>query len=356
MSYSYVLFDTVSGDPLEELNLSDVRFNNGLNGVGSMNASIPKADPKATPDNLKTVATEVGVFRDGVPQFVGPLLNVQPTLSSDKISLTFGNVWWYMTRRTIELTLDYSTTPADLANVAWDILSTSNGKVPNGDVRITKHASYPASIGQTYSTEIPSYTRRSVAELMADLGDVYPGFDYMVQLSLASGASNRIRRDFQIYAPFKGVLTDQVITNNNGLDDFSYSEDGTASVNRVHELGAGEGYSQLIISKNASPFPSNLPMIETVSSRTDIEDLTLLGLYADADLFLSRWPTTTYSASFIPNPSLPYGFCSPGDTVPFDVTIGNYRIQKTLRVTNVEVQVLTSGEEKVSLTLNPPRA
>lgn len=69
-----------------------------------------------------------------------------------------------------------------------------------------------------------------------------------------------------------------------------------------------------------------------------------LGMQALGDLFLHTWPARTYTATYQPNPSLPFMFCTPGDTVNLNLTIDNWTISAQKRVVQQIIKVDNTGE------------
>ena len=551
--YTYILDDAITGNHLAEVNLTGVQYSYGLNGSGSFTGTMGLLDPNAA--LLKTLSVDMLVLRDGVPVFSGPITGLQASASGSTVSITASPVWWWMQYRTMELSRDY--TNADMAFVFDDILTTVNGKF-SGDIRLTKSASYNSGTGQTITRSFDATARPIAGQVISDLSQLYPGFDWYISLRL-DPTTGKCLREYNVYAPFKGSLVDQALTQAN-LADLGQTDDGTRVYNRVHELGSGSGNTQMIVSQsnyiptsyfnsgtndsppvssgtggistdngypapswyvrsggyrawttnlgvgstidfdcyfgglssagyggtqngsyfyfgcnssgsgnafcpwinydsttnrmgtvatgswgtsvtsqasltrsNAAPlaggnwhhttiqiastttakvwvdgealysyqsssgvcdgltFPISLngtyfgifetgssntyidniaitaptasystpsiPYIERVVSRSDIGDVPSLRLYAQADLYLGAWPSLTYTASFVPSAALPFGFCSPGDTVPIDYSYGPYLVVSgTKRVISIAVSVGDGGSEVVSLSFNDTHA
>jgi hypothetical protein len=346
--YKFILTNSMTGIAMEELGLSGVTYSYGLNGTGEMSGSLSFEDPKANPVNLRTLAREIVVLRNNVPVFAGPIVGLTPTLSTQEFQIRCASVWWWMTRSTAELDLNY--TNVDIADIAWEHIDVSQQKVPGGSKRITKSAAFKQT-GQKLTRNFPGAQRKYVSEVVDELAVLYPGFDYMIELR--RDQYGVLYRDFKTYAPFKGVNVDQPLNPRNGLTELSFTEDGTQVVSRVHELGATTEDTTLLASKTDTTTAGiYIPMVEDVVSRTDITDLATLNLYADADLFLRRWPLRAYSASYIPNDAIPFGAISPGDNVLLDAHCGLFHINVRQRVVMINVNIDAGGEEKIDVTFN----
>lgn len=241
--YEYLVVDSTSGDALEQIPLSDVTYTNGLNGAGSFSGTLSTTHEKATPDLLQTISREILVLRDGIPVFMGPIVGL--TANYKQITINAVPVWWYMTKRTLELGRNY--VDQDMSDIFDDIMSTVNGKFL-GDIRLEKNVPFTTT-GQLYSVAYEATTRKYASEAISELCQIYPGFDWMVELNV-NLTTGKVDRTYQIYPGFKGVLTDQALTASN-ITDFQLTDDGTRVYNRVHELGAGSGNTQLIVSRSS---------------------------------------------------------------------------------------------------------
>ena len=542
--YEYLILDSVSGDALEQVPLNGVSYSNGLNGTGTFSGSIPLTHPKANRSLLQTISREILVMREGVPVWNGPI--TQLSASGGSVQISAAPVWWYMTKRTLELGRNYVN--LDLSQIFDDIMSTVNGKFL-GDIRLTKTTPFTMT-GQLRTQAYDATSRKYAAEAIGELAQIYPGFDWMVNLRL-DATTGKVLREYQVYPGFKGVLVDQTLTARNTVD-VTDVDDGTRIFNRVHELGAGSGNTQLIVSRSAyepdayfdygeyltgwslggtptvdsvlgNPAPSfsltngqhmsrsyphgvgsviefdyyheagstvsaagqannsglfyfgatsggsgmawashvtsgsvdgmgivstgslgapgssprvsnralvsgqwyrvrikivsstvawlyldgvqvqgwngsifvydfpitlqgttvgaaglgatatygrhhfdnmtvpqatstytnpGIPYIEEVVGRTDVTDLKSLQFYAQADLFLGRWPNRTFTVSYRPSASLPYGFATPGDTVALDIQNGYINATGQKRVISIPVTVEAGGGEKIDLIFN----
>lgn len=548
--YRYVICDAISGNQLAEVQLTGVDHSWGLNGAGTFKGDIGSNDPKATPDLLQALSRDILVLRDEVPVFNGPIIGLQADFQSRKVTINASSPWWWMSRRTMELSLDFVNT--DMGVIFDQILSTVNGKF-SGDVRLTKAAAYN-NTGQLFTISYPASSRKIAADAISDLSQVYPGFDWYISLRI-DPATGRCIREYNVYAPFKGNPIDQALTASNILG-LTITDDGTRVYNRVHEMGSGQGNTQLLISRssyepapyydygttlngwttsgpcaintfygkdapayqvadNAFQYKSNnhgvgstvefdiystkvgsligtanntyfyfganasgqgnafcpwatsatkacsvlttqgfgapststvnygnapamtsqtwyhvtiqidtattcrvfvddkqmygynsvngsydqptfpislqgsyfgfwdltpssqgltifdnlqvtgpttayvqpsIPYIERVISRTDISDLSLLSLYATADLYLGAYPSKTYTADFAPSNSLPYAFATPGDTVLISVADGFFQVNDKKRIVNIDTKVDDSGNETVTFQFNDTHA
>jgi hypothetical protein len=359
--YTYLLFNSLTGTVMEELPLSEVVFELGLNGGGNMTAKMSLNDPKAAPDNLQTLSREIAVIRNGEPEWMGPIIALVVSMENNTIEITCAPVWWWMTKMTPELTLSYTAT--DLADICWDALYVTQGKVPGGDKHIERHPHYNAT-GQRATASWPGALRKPTADIISDLGSVYPGFDFGIELSWTL-ALDRIKRYFQTYTPFQGQDIDEPLNQYNGLIGFSYTEDGTSAITRVHEIGATTNNTVLLASMSDTDSDSgippsqqrggtHIPMVEDTVSRTDVSQVSQLRLWAQGDLFLRHWPLRTYTATFRPNEGLPYGSITPGDRVLVDVVMGKFVVQTRLRVIKLSVSVTASGDETIDVTFNDP--
>lgn len=243
-TYRYWIDNSLTGAHLAEVNLTNVRYSYGLNGSGGATASMSMLDPKCTPTLMQTLSRDLTILRDGVVVFNGPITGLRANSDDNSLAITASPVWWWLSQRTVELNQNY--TGIDLAVVVKGIIDTSIGKF-SGDIRLLYNAGYPATIGQTVSRVFDASARPTVADVVSDLSQGYPGFDWDIGLTL--NGSGIVERRFQIYAGFKGSLKDQALTQSN-LSSFTQTDDGTRVYNRVHELGAVVNETQYLVSQS----------------------------------------------------------------------------------------------------------
>lgn len=239
--YKYQVCNSKTGEAYEQVNMTGVTWSWGLNGAGSFSGTMRLDDPKVI--HMQTLSREIVVLRDNVPVFAGPIVNLQASLQNKTLAVTAAPVWWYMDNRTMELSLSYVNT--DVAVIFDEIMETVNGKF-NNDIRLDRKPDFDFSTGQLITIDYPSGKRKVAGQAIGELSETFPGFDFFIHLRL-DAATSRCIREYQVYAPFKGVLRDQALTSRN-LEEFSTTDDGTRVFNRVHELGAGSDDSQLIYS------------------------------------------------------------------------------------------------------------
>lgn len=242
-TYEYMVVDSTTGEALEQIPLTGVTYTNGLNGAGAFSGTIDTRHPKATPSLLQTISREILVLRDNVPVFAGPIVGLNGNFKT--LTINAVPVWWYMTKRTLELGRIY--VDADMSTIFSDIMDTVNGKFL-GDIRLTADPALNVT-GQTYTITYEASTRKYAAEAITELCQIYPGFDWMINLAW-NNTTGKVDRTYQVYPGFKGQFVDRAFTAYN-VSDVTVTDDGTRVFNRVHELGAGSGNTQLIVSRSA---------------------------------------------------------------------------------------------------------
>ena len=423
--YYFVLYDTLTGNALGTLqSFSMVSLTLGLNGTDSLDFTLQTTDPMCTVANLSTLNREVGVFRSSgpgtqaVPLFVGPITKVTPSFKNRTIQITCNSVWWYMQVRSNELTYDFSNsgTGTELGTIAWQVLSDALGKVPGGNIRLSKSPSYPANTGYNVTPVTNPYYLYSsdmVGTYVEKLADGFPaGFDFMIEY--ARDGVQGINRYFNIYCPFKGVTVDQPMTTQNGVTEFTYDEVATDIYGRVTEIGAipTGTTTPIILRANSTPLiAGSIPMVEAIVNHSDITDQaptigdadvsgnyggpnhalnyrgayasgtvyaaydvanynnnqywakssvsgvtpvanstywgllpSPLGLQALGDMYLHTWPARTYTVTYMPNPSLPFMFCTPGDNVNLSLKVDNFIINAQKRCVQALIRLDQNGE------------
>ncbi|MDP9012844.1 MAG: hypothetical protein M3O41_09380 [Pseudomonadota bacterium] len=286
-TYYFVIYDSLTGNALGTLqSFSQVQLTLGLNGVDNLQFTVQTKDPNCTIAMLSTLSREIGVFRSNgpgttpVPLFVGPIVHVTPSFKNRTVQIQCNSVWWYMQKRTNELTYDFSNSGlgTELGTIAWQVLNDALGKVPGGNIRLSKSPSYPTNTGFSV-TPNPNpyllYSSDSVGTYIEKLGEGYPaGFDFMIEY--ARDATQGILRYFNIYCPFKGVAVDQPMTERNGISEFTYDESATDIIGRVTEIGGipnASGTVPVILRANSSALTNGLiPMVESIINRSDVQD------------------------------------------------------------------------------------
>lgn len=303
--YVYRIDDSVTGAPLGEVPLSGVSYSWGLNGDGGFQATINVEDPKAR--LLQTLSRDITVLRDGVPVFSGPIIGLQGQFASRTLQITAATPWWWMSRRTMELSLDFANT--DMATIFDQILSTVNGKFA-GDVRLSKIGAYN-STGQSYSISYPASSRKLAGDAINDLAQVYPGFDWFISLRLDT-TTNKCIREYQIYGGFKGQTVDQALTQFN-ITDMQLTDDGSRVFNRVHEMGAGGSDTQFVVSRSSY---EGAPTFDFANSLTGWTLNTVSGNPSCDPLIGYAPPSFKNSSGSYQYKSIPHGV---GSTIEFDI-------------------------------------
>lgn len=344
--YTYQIVNSVDGSILEEVSFTEVRWSEGLQGRGGFTGQLTLDDPKASPLLLQTLSREVLVLRAGVPVFMGPIINVSPSLSTRTVTVQAASTWWWMSRRTSELSMSLS--GAHIGDIAWQLVANAQAKAPGGDLRIIKSPLFPTT-AQVANFVYDSGARTFVSDQVDLLAQQAPGFDYGIRLTPQTTGSPV--REFMVWAPLRGVVADVTMSLGAGLIEATYTEDGTLSATRQHELGTGAGTTQYVLSMNTSDAGINAPIIEAVDSR-DTSSTAELSLFAQADLFLKQWPSRAYATTFQPAPHLPFGAFWVGDVVLFDFALGQFGLVGQRRATDIEVTVGAADSEQLAVTWN----
>jgi hypothetical protein len=368
--YRYLLVDASTGSNIGELPLTVSSYTYQLNGVGQLTATIPRDHPMAQDTfwalYLSTNSDrEITILRDDSPVWNGPSTILGASLQDrTQMQVAGREASWYMQKRTLEEDKNYL--GWDLFDIARDLgaymvskVSTAGDGMTAGsniNAALPRWAVAPASGLSGFilpSANVPSYygsSRHLIADIADGLvADPSSGLDYRMEYT-DSSSWVRCTRTLTFGAPL-GVTRTQKLTEHI-LYDFAKTEDRERAANRVHTLS---GTAPYVLQNTGSTANGDL-LIESVFDESGVTDAATVHAFTRDARRRAQPPVAVYSATFVPDAALPWGWCMVGDIVNLAVegtTI--LHSEGTVRVTAIEVVPPQGGNpELVTLTLGVP--
>lgn len=313
--YVFTVGDTSSGTLLAELPLAvSSPIQRMINGAGQWSASLSADDPGAD-DSILGVGVssnrdrEITAWRNGVPVWNGPIVNLAGNLRSRTVTLTMAEPWLFFTQRVLEWdssNLWSAVSAVDLFDIirALFIYATtkdSTGTTSGGtsiNAAIPRFAVSPAAgtlAGVTKSLSYAGTDRRVIADIITDLvKDPTTGLDFRCDYSLVSGA---LQRTLTLGSPSLGAgLVGGTITGDD-LYDFDKVEDLTRSVTRAHATGTGYVDTE----QNTGSVAAGDILREGVFQVPDSSyTITQIQQFAKDARRRSQPPVTSYALTYIP--------------------------------------------------------
>lgn len=312
--YHNVLVDASTGNNLAELPLTGVSFSRLLTGIGTLSATMPLDHPAAAEVNFLG-DREITVYRDDIAVWNGPITTIDPDLAGRTLSLTAREPTWYFAKRVLEIDKHYN---ADIFHIVRKLIEyiTTKTDTTLGDINADLPRLTVSSGLSGYTKYLPvvGLARRTVQEALDFMvDDPDSGLEYRTDYRTSSTRTS-CHRTLMLGAPLGSTLTTELTENI--LYGYGRTLDWEEAATRVHVRGAG-----LVATKtNSGEVAAGTLLLERVFDRGDTSDSDTLNNIAREYRRRTQPPVKTMTATYIPDLALPYGFCDPGDTVPFGIT------------------------------------
>jgi len=322
--------------------------------------------------------TDVHLLRDGTPLYTGRVGapgdnatadNHERTIATADYRALLGRRTW----RNAQTTWDYD----QLTTVRFLLQAAQN--VPGGDLGIGSGVLTETGVKTTRVTEAGARILDEI-QALATAGAAEdsrtPGFDW----DLTPGWDGR---DLQLWAPTRGTRraalryrwqddpdrreSSIVATATRGFDPGSYANAVTVTggVRKVATTTVDPSTGQTVVTVNEVPTQPVYRAVADLGSRPeglwdqtisypDITDQGELVAKADARLAALQAVTPTWTVTLRSGSWRGPDHYWIGDTVPLRITSGVVTDDLDLRITELHLQLDTSGKETVTLTLGPP--
>lgn len=365
--YRLVYTNLKTGELLGEANTISVSMTDGLNAVGSLQATILLEDTHTmeAPDgaggseeittpqafNLTTFvpgATGLYLERDGVIIWGGILWTIRLSVQSSTAVLGAEGFMSYLRRVHIQEDITYSST--DQGAIAKDLLEKAMAK-GGADIGLT--APTPTT-STSRDREYPAIERKSYGEAIEQLAAVNGGFVWRFEHSW-NGSDDGIDTTLELDVSELGRLTSYVFVLGVNMVLLDLSLDGKAIANYTEAWGQaepGEQTSFVRSAYNASAITS-FPLLETIATFSDVKEADTL--QGKADEMLSRGASALQRISLqVYADTVPVlGSYEVGDRVEVRGSYGGLSVTGTWRIISLSVSVTVEGLEDIRLSLVP---
>lgn len=377
-TYTYLLCDLLTDELLAELPLSGVKYATELNGIGALSAFVPYNDETLPldPENATVPGgcRSLYVDRDGVIVWGGIVWTRD--LAKGGKQIQGAEFFSYFQHRYVRSTLatdtslliDQDYVPdgqrlyADQRYLVWSLLRYAAVQ-PSGDIHIDLNPLVnDGATGISRTASYFGYERPEVYKAIADLAASDDGFDFGIEVGWTPVANNvaptRYKRA-RVWYPQRGRTASQsgLVFSKGGpagnILDFSWPENGTAFATDTSALGAGEGEAKVIsTAQSADLLASGWPLLENVSTYTDVIDAAQLQGLANSDLAAASKAGVAPWFDVTADDDPAFGSYSVGDSGLFVIDPEPrmpFGLEAELRIVSIE-NTANRGPETVRLT------
>lgn len=338
-TWTYFVHDSSTGEPLGELPLSDVSFEDVLSGRSTLNGKLSVFDAAANRALTAPWLCEITAVRDvdvpggSVIGFHGPIVGRIPDRQSGDLRISAASPHAYLYKRVTEAYHQYS---RDTFALVRDLVDEALAKTGGGLYRLDYTA---ADSGTTTALTVGGSDRRRVSQVIEALSaDETKGFDFRWDAAWDDLTQRLVQRTLTLGAPTIGQdrSLSRVIEVTAELVGVSAPEDGLAATNRPHALGGLVGTARLrAVHTNTESLAAGYPLLEDPIDLSDVKDQALLDGMAEHVALVRAPGSRTYTTTHVAGQHLPYGAIDTGDTVTVRLTAGVDSIDTTPRVVGI---------------------
>jgi|SRR5579875_714540 len=343
--YTYLVADLLSGAILGELPLTQVTYQDQLNGEGSFSATLPMGDPAVVVLDTATLTapgrTALLVDRGGVLVW-GGIIWANPYDSSQRSrSLSGSNFLSYLDWRLLHTNLSY--TDADLFDIVRALFA-DMASTPSGDIGFVMPSGLAGGAPTTVSFQAWQETYSSALQTLGssasgtNAASSASGFDYAVRV--VWDASGNAVKTLALGAPHLGSTTDET-----GLmaeypgNMIGYTEGPVAPASQTVDIGGTPSKQQnpiVAVATMQSWLAEGYPLLESSHSYSNITNQAWLANLANADLEADSQPDTL--TVYLVDDQDPFpGSYVVGDAIRVRITDLNYpdTYDETWRITAI---------------------
>lgn len=344
-NYTYVTTDLVTGQIVEEVPLSSVRWGRGLNTAGGFSGSINARHPKAAAEVLYPCKRGLYVIRNGLVVWAGIIWGAR--LDNGNVEVAARGLWSYFSQRLILTTTTF--TGVDQLVIARTLIDNAQD-APGGSIGITTGSE---TCGVLRDRTYIGYECKPVAEAIEQLSATQGGFDFEI---LTERSGSTFTNTFKLHYPKQGRRTPIVWDVGTHCDASSWQVDGDRIGNFMRGLGAGDG-DQMLISDASNPnVLSEYPRYDDTVSYRDVSVPATLAGYAELWRTRRQYPLVMPSITLRPTVDSGVGSFVCGDEVRLQGTDGWATLDGAFTIASFEVAVSDEGDESVEVTFQNPEA
>lgn len=264
--YSYRTVDVKSNLILEDLDLTDVKFQRRLSGIGTLNASLWL--PSGSRGRIIDTSTEPGrtgiyVLRDNQPVWGGIIWKKNWNEATSRYDLTCGS--WESYLYHVVQTQTFNFTSVDQFQIARRLLADNGVDAEiNLDLPLTSAAS-----GFLRDRSMYAYERKTVGLEFEQLAGLQNGFDYRIENYITSAGvlNKRLLLGYpQLGRTYTGDGADLTFSYPGNLQPYKHDTDAENSGWTVYGVGSGEAEATVLAqATDASYRDAGWPRLDLVS-------------------------------------------------------------------------------------------
>lgn len=373
---TYYAASTVTGEVLDELNLTSLTYSDTLSSSAGFTAAVPVRSPKAVRANLEPWANAVYVVAGDVILY-GGIVGL-PKASLGKGTLDFAGKGlldaYSGGRRTVQSRAGMAFATGDLpSDVKWAAGTDLFGVVEDlfdhaatfaGDLGIARLYRGPGAfgslnIGLEEDLAFGTFERRGIYELLTELAGGDPGFDFGLSYSWDESSGNGRPKATLVLDPVRGRRTGLVFEAGKNITVLDYELNGDDQANALDGVGAGEGDAMVrssVVDVEAIYPTGRYPRLEGTYTNKRTTSPGLLNTELSGELGRRRNPAEVVTIELIDTTDVPLGSFIAGDLVTLVADDGFIALEGSWRITNYDVGFDADGLPKITADLTPEAA
>lgn len=343
--YQYLTTNLRTGQIIEEIPFSNVRWEKGLNVPGGFAGAIDARHPKATPENLYPGKRGLYVLREELPVWAGIIWGAR--LNNGLVEVAGRGLWSYFRNRRIFDTKVF--TGVDQLVIARQLIDYVQA-LPGGSIGLVTGSE---TSGRLRDRVYPGYECKPVAEAIEQLAAVQDGFDFEI---LTERSTSTFTNTFKLHYPRQGRRTQITWEIGVHCDTSAWEVDADRIANFMRALGAGDGDAMLVRDDSNPNLLSEYPRFDDTVSYRDVSDGTTLATYAQ--LWRTRRQLPLIMPTITLRPSIDTGLGSfvCGDEVTVRGTDGWTTLDGIYTISSFSTRVSEEGDESTDVTFQNPEA
>lgn len=353
--YSYRTVDVKSNLILEDVDLTGVKFQRRLTGVGSLNASL--WIPSGPRGQVIDAATEPGrtgiyVLRDGTPVWGGIIWKKSWNEETSSYDLTCGSWESYLYHVVQTQTLNFSNT--DQFQIARRILA-DNGIAAEIGLDLPP---ITATSGVLRERNMYAYERKTVGAELESLAKLENGFDYRIEnyVTEAGTLGKRLLLGYpQLGRAVSGDGRDLVFSYPGNLQPYKHEQDAEGSGWTVYGVGSGEAEATVLAQATDSTYAvAGWPRLDVVVPYKSVLVPATLQSNVNRDLAQTKPSEESLTLQINATSDLQLGDFAEGDRALFQLNSRRWATPRlfTAQISLIDVTPSTSDAiETVALGL-----
>lgn len=334
--------DTITGQRMAELAVTDFSYKRVINGVGTGSATVRNGDKRNIGLNVRFYTRPLRYMlvyeANFQPVYAGVITRRKYTKATGELALELKDVWWILGKRML---IEHGPNNAEKTILTWTdrSLGTIIKKLVQ-EAMWTDRPWYalpivlPSDVAGAHSRTYYGYNFATITDAIGDLMATSggPNVDFVpswsgefLRLTLRTGSLGGGVWEYNLDAP------------DSGMYDVAATEDADSITTNAYALGEGSEKNMLV--RSHPDLSGSLPAIEKTESYKDISKVAELSALAEERIRTQSGPTEQFEASIRkdgePGPS--------GEQVFGLPTVDQLRLGDSIRTLNDSDEFLPTG-------------